>query len=190
MTVPETPSAGHDELSRANRSLRGTSEISEPAGFVDPKTIGLHDDGTVALLVRVQVPDQPGVLHALTSVIFKHRANITYVDIADQRQRRNTTYFELNEVNGLDALVADLESLPIVRSVEREPSFGRIYGKRIIVIGGGAQVGQVVLGAVSEADRHNIRGERISVDTIPWWGKTSWPGRSEPSPGCRARWRW
>ena len=34
-------------------------------------------------------------------------------------------------------------------------------------MGGGAQVGQVALGAIAEADRHNIRGERISVDTIP-----------------------
>ena len=34
-----------------------------------------------------------------------------------------------------------------------------------------AQVGQVMLGAVSEADRHNIRGERISVDTIPLVGE-------------------
>ncbi|MGE3913652.1 MAG: DUF5612 domain-containing protein, partial [Chloroflexota bacterium] len=58
----------------------------------------------------------------------------------------------------------------------REPSFGRIYGKRIIVIGGGAQVGQVVLGAVSEADRHNIRGERISVDTIPLVGEVDLAG--------------
>ena len=46
-----------------------------------------------------------------------------------------------------------------------------IYGKRIIIIGGGAQVGQVALGAISEADRHNIRGERISVDTIPLVGE-------------------
>jgi energy-converting hydrogenase B subunit Q len=46
-----------------------------------------------------------------------------------------------------------------------------IYGKRIIIIGGGAQVGQVALGAIAEADRHNIRGERISVDTIPLVGE-------------------
>jgi len=42
----------------------------------------------------------------------------------------------------------------------------------VIVIGGGAQVGQVALGAISEADRHNIRGERISVDTIPLVGES------------------
>jgi energy-converting hydrogenase B subunit Q len=38
-------------------------------------------------------------------------------------------------------------------------------------MGGGAQVGQVAMGAISEADRHNIRGERISVDTIPLVGE-------------------
>jgi energy-converting hydrogenase B subunit Q len=37
--------------------------------------------------------------------------------------------------------------------------------------GGGAQVGQVAIGAVGEADRHNIRGEKISVDTIPIVGE-------------------
>ena len=47
----------------------------------------------------------------------------------------------------------------------------RVFGKRVIVIGGGAQVAQVALGAVSEADRHNLRGERISVDTIPLVGE-------------------
>jgi len=43
--------------------------------------------------------------------------------------------------------------------VELTPSFTNIYGKRIIIMGGGAQVGQVALGAIAEADRHNIRGE-------------------------------
>ena len=47
----------------------------------------------------------------------------------------------------------------------------KIYGKRIIIMGGGAQVGQVAIGAISEADRHNIRGEQISVDTIPLVGE-------------------
>jgi energy-converting hydrogenase B subunit Q len=47
----------------------------------------------------------------------------------------------------------------------------QVYGKRIIVVGAGAQVGQVALGAIGEADRHNIRGEKISVDTIPIVGE-------------------
>jgi energy-converting hydrogenase B subunit Q len=66
-----------------------------------------------------------------------------------------------------------LRALAIVKSVEPVKSFQRIYGKRIIIVGGGAQVGQVAIGAISEADRHNIRGEHISVDTIPLVGEQS-----------------
>ena len=68
-------------------------------------------------------------------------------------------------------LVADLRELPIVRGVDVVKTLDKIYGKRIIIMGGGAQVGQVAIGAVSEADRHNIRGEHISVDTIPLVGE-------------------
>ena len=38
-------------------------------------------------------------------------------------------------------------------------------------MGGGTQVGQVAIGAISETDRHNIRGEHISVDTTPLVGE-------------------
>jgi energy-converting hydrogenase B subunit Q len=128
-------------------------------------------EALLALMVRT--PDEPGALHALTKVILDHNANITYVDIAERREGDSTVYFELESVTSeaAEALVGDLEALPIVRAVERAPSFQKVYGKRIIVIGGGAQVGQVVVGAVAEADRHNIRGERISVDTIPLVGE-------------------
>jgi energy-converting hydrogenase B subunit Q len=68
-------------------------------------------------------------------------------------------------------LMDDLRALPIVRRVEMVKTLQAIYGKRIIIMGGGAQVGQVAIGAVSEADRHNIRGEHISVDTIPLVGE-------------------
>ncbi len=68
-------------------------------------------------------------------------------------------------------LERDLRALAIVNSVEAVKSLQRIYGKRIIIVGGGAQVGQVAIGAISEADRHNIRGEHISVDTIPLVGE-------------------
>ncbi len=133
-------------------------------------------DAPLALMVRAL--DEPGALHALTRVILEHRANITYVDIAERREDGSTVYFELEEVVGgvADALIVDLEALPIVQAVERAPSFAKVYGKRIIVIGGGAQVGQVVVGAVAEADRHNIRGERISIDTIPLVGEENLAG--------------
>jgi energy-converting hydrogenase B subunit Q len=77
------------------------------------------------------------------------------------------------EVEGAteDALVEALDALDDVRAIHRTRALGTVFGKRIIVVGGGAQVAQVALGAVSEADRHNLRGERISVDTIPLVGE-------------------
>jgi energy-converting hydrogenase B subunit Q len=82
------------------------------------------------------------------------------------------TQIEL-EVEGVteEDLVAALEALDDVRTVHLTRALDRVFGKRIIVVGGGAQVAQVALGAVSEADRHNLRGERISVDTIPLVGE-------------------
>lgn len=121
--------------------------------------------------IMVHTKAGPGVLHKLTEVISAHNANITYVDLSEHPEMGASTYFELEDVTDLNGLVADLRSLEIVSTIEETPSFWKVFGKRIIVIGGGAQVGQVALGAVAEADRHNIRGEKISVDTIPLVGE-------------------
>ena len=59
------------------------------------ETIG-RDDRLLALMVRT--PDEPGTLHELTRVILDHRANITYVDIAERREDYSTVYFELEDV--------------------------------------------------------------------------------------------
>ncbi|MCL5958619.1 MAG: DUF5612 domain-containing protein [Chloroflexi bacterium] len=111
------------------------------------------------------------MLHQLTRVILDHLANITYVDITERHSGHASIYFELENVADVRLLMKDLSELPIVLTIDEPPPFWKVYGKRIIVIGGGAQVGQVALGAVSEADRHNIRGERISIDTIPLVGE-------------------
>ncbi len=116
--------------------------------------------------VLVEADPGPGILHQLTGVIARHGADITSVDIVEPRQ----TYFEMDVTDGL-AVLDDLSKLSIVRKVSQVKTFQTVFGKRIIIIGGGAQVGQVATGAISEADRHNIRGEHISVDTIPLVGE-------------------
>lgn len=116
--------------------------------------------------------DEPGVLHRLSGIIAAHRGNITSVEMLEgpgDGSRR--IYFEVELDQPPDALAADLKADFAVTSVSAEMSLQRIYGKRIIIMGGGAQVGQVAIGAISEADRHNIRGEHISVDTIPLVGE-------------------
>lgn len=119
--------------------------------------------------VIATVADQPGMLFALTRVLADHRANVTYVDMQGGDGHADV-YFEFTATDG-PAVVGDLRQLPGVNRVEETTSLARIYGKRVIIMGGGAQVGQVAMGAISEADRHNIRGERISVDTIPLVGE-------------------
>ena len=131
---------------------------------------GVGDDGEtpglLALLVKVR--DEPGSLYRVSEVIFRHGGNVTYVSTISGGEIQ----FEMIGVDDRGQLVADLLALqPEVEAVSEVPSFQQIFGKRVIVIGGGAQVGLVALGAVAEADRHNIRGERISVDTIALVGE-------------------
>jgi energy-converting hydrogenase B subunit Q len=112
-----------------------------------------------------------GLLHRLTGVIADHKGDITSVAIIENRSPVARIYFEIVLPSEVSELAADLRKLPEVRDVEVVESLEKIYGKRIIIMGGGAQVGQVAIGAISEADRHNIRGEHISVDTIPLVGE-------------------
>ena len=128
--------------------------------------------------ILTTVADRPGMLSSLTKVLADHDANITYVDIHSGAPTLGI-YFEVTLPEGAD--VDDGAGGPAARwpaceRAEETPSFSRIYGKRIVVMGGGAQVGLVAMGAISEADRHNIRGERISIDTIPLVGEQELAG--------------
>ncbi len=115
----------------------------------------------------VEADPGPGILYQLTGVIARHGANITSVDIVEERQ----TYLEIEVTDEAQLVIDDLLKLSVVHGVTQVKTFQTVFGKRIIIIGGGAQVGQVAIGAISEADRHNIRGEHISVDTIPLVGE-------------------
>jgi energy-converting hydrogenase B subunit Q len=124
-----------------------------------------------AYAVLATVSNQPGILFGLTKVLADRQANISYVDIIPHADREAEIYLEFAVEDAIDPIVDGLRRVPGVARAELTTSFGKIYGKRIVIMGGGAQVGQVALGAIAEADRHNIRGERISVDTIPLVGE-------------------
>jgi energy-converting hydrogenase B subunit Q len=112
----------------------------------------------------------PGILHRLTGVIAGHAGDIGSVSIIENTEAGARVYFEVT-TSDWEAMLEELRALPIVRGLDLVKSMHEIYGKRIIIMGGGAQVGQVAMGAIVEADRHNIRGEHISVDTIPLVGE-------------------
>jgi energy-converting hydrogenase B subunit Q len=121
--------------------------------------------------ILLRVDPGAGVLHQQTGVIAEHRVNISSVDILEETDAEARVYFEVEMEGDPQPLLDGLKRLTVVREVSLVKTMDKIYGKRIIIVGGGAQVGQVAIGAISEADRHNIRGEHISVDTIPLVGE-------------------
>ena len=134
----------------------------------DPKAPAATDD---ALGLVVETSGGPGILHQLSGVIARHGGDIIWVSILGSTKPVGSVFFEIQGIDNVAPLIEELRSLPIVKGVHEEKTLRRVFGKRVIIMGGGAQVGQVAVGAVSEADRHNLRGERISVDTIPLVGE-------------------
>lgn len=137
---------------------------------------------TPAVAVRLEIVDDPRAISVIAGRVAEVGGRVRTLSTvrrvpspgspgtdADDRQLADLEI----EVEGADehALVTALDELPEVVAIHPTRPLGKVFGKRVIVVGGGAQVAQVALGAVSEADRHNLRGERISVDTIPLVGE-------------------
>ncbi|MCK9313177.1 MAG: DUF5612 domain-containing protein [Methanocorpusculum sp.] len=121
--------------------------------------------------------NQKGILRDIGSVCAEHNANILSIqqEILSRGPDKGCAWADI-EIEGCDdigSILSELRAVRGVREVVLHDTFEKIFGKRVIIIGGGAQVAQVALGAVNEADRHNIRGERISVDTIPLVGEAN-----------------
>jgi energy-converting hydrogenase B subunit Q len=127
--------------------------------------------------MRIIAENRQGVLRDIATIVAEHEANIVMInqEVFDSGPYTGKAelYFEYDSEEGSDhqQLIEDLNRIPSVMDVKAYQPFWHIFGSRVIIIGGGAQVAQVALGAVNEADRHNIRGERISVDTIPLVGE-------------------
>ena len=123
--------------------------------------------------IRFDIVDDPDVIAGVIGAVTAREGRVrTLATVREIDGRPPLVEIEL-EVEGIDeaSLESAITGLDAVRKVHLTRALGSIFGKRIIVVGGGAQVAQVALGAVSEADRHNLRGERISVDTIPLVGE-------------------
>ena len=121
--------------------------------------------------INLLCEDKLGVLRDVAAVVAQLKGNIQYTQqfILTKGEHKGlaTIYMEVENVKDERELAKGLEAIPGVIDVSHHEPFAKIWGSRIIIIGGGAQVAQVALGAITEADRHNIRGERISIDTLP-----------------------
>ena len=134
-----------------------------------PKRVGSAEiDRTVEHVLQVEFQT-----HEAVRTLPHEPILLSQMAIQDFAQviERPATVAGLELEAGLELILAGLRAIPNVHDVQSTPPFSKVYGKRIIIIGGGAQVGQVAMGAITEADRHNIRGEHISVDTIPLVGE-------------------
>jgi energy-converting hydrogenase B subunit Q len=116
------------------------------------------------------------MLRDIAGSVAKRGGNIVYtqqfVVERGMNQGKASVYMEIDcPAEDVSGIVQELDAFNSIFEVSIHKPFEKIYGSRVIIIGGGAQVAQVAVGAVSEADRHNLRGERISVDTIPLVGE-------------------
>lgn len=125
--------------------------------------------GEIALNIRAV--NRPGVLRDITELTALCGINITYTHLFMEDKNHASIYMELEAVKNVEKFIENIRGFESVLGVDECLSLHEIYGKRIIIIGGGAQVAMVAQGAIAEADRHNIRGEHISVDTIPLVGE-------------------
>ena len=139
-----------------------------------PARSAREETGEPIVALRVELSDEPSAVAELAASVARAGGRIRTLEAVRRSddEPHATAEIEL-EVAGLDVdgLRQALEQVEHVRAIHETRALERVFGKRIIVVGGGAQVAQVALGAVSEADRHNLRGERISVDTIPLVGE-------------------
>lgn len=121
--------------------------------------------------ITIKAHNKPGVLRDITDMMAKCGINISYTRLFIEKDESASVYMELEDVENIETLAENIRTHGNVDDIKTHRFLGEIYGKRIIIIGGGAQVAMVAQGAITEADRHNIRGERISVDTIPLVGE-------------------
>jgi energy-converting hydrogenase B subunit Q len=137
--------------------------------------------GPPTVAIRVIHADRPEALPAILAVVAAAGGTVrtmsTVRHLAADADGEPAVETEI-EIEGLEEAAVDgtVAAAPGVLGRHATRALDRIFGKRVIVVGGGAQVAQVALGAVSEADRHNLRGERISVDTIPLVGEANIAG--------------
>jgi len=130
----------------------------------------------MSIAINVICLDRPGMLRDIAGVVAKMGGYIVYTQqfVVERgiNSGKASVYMEIDcPPEDVSRMIEELEGSDSIIEVSVHDPFEKIYGSRVIIIGGGAQVAQVAVGAVNEADRHNLRGERISVDTIPLVGE-------------------
>lgn len=139
-----------DALDRRYRWVKQHSALDENLGYA----------------IEVIAEDRIGLIADITKAVSAGKSNINYIQSWNEFDGASHSLVQINGTQDVNQLSKEISVIPSVREVYVRPTFRKIWGKRVIVVGGGAQVAAVASGAIAEADRHNIRGETISVDTM------------------------
>ena len=142
-------------------------------GLADLPDLQLPERGTALGAISIRASDELDLAELITT-LRDAGADIVAINTfpATRGEPDVVRVFDIETRNVAGAAAAKVAAgVRGVVKADLRKTLGQIFGKRVIVIGGGAQVAQVNLGAVTEADRRNLRGERISVDTIALVGE-------------------
>jgi len=107
--------------------------------------------------INVICLDRPGMLRDIAGAIARRGGNIVYTQqfVLERGVNRGkaSVYMEIDgPAEEVMKVVEDLAAFDSIFDVSVHKPFDEIYGSRVIIIGGGAQVAQVAVGAVSEAE--------------------------------------
>jgi len=116
--------------------------------------------------LEILAEDRVGLMADVMNLISSFKLSADFIQSWSDFDDRVHMLIQVREAAGGDEIIEAIQKIKSVEHVQMRPTNLRTYGKRVIVLGGGAQVAAVASGAIVEADRHNIRGELISVDTI------------------------
>ena len=110
--------------------------------------------------------DKRGLISEISTKIYDLGSDISFFQTWSEYDGICHMVLQVDDKSDPESIIKSIKEIPEIISIETTTTNKKTWGKRIIIIGGGAQVSSVASGATSEADRHNIRGETISVDTI------------------------
>ena len=121
--------------------------------------------------LEILAQDRIGLMADISGFVSSIGGNLSYIQSWIEHDGLTHVLIQVDNLETHEKVVRGISAIEKIQHVHARPTYRRTYGKRIIVAGGGAQVASVASGAITEADRHNIRGERISIDTIPIIGE-------------------
>ena len=121
---------------------------------------------TPGFAMEILAQDRIGLMADISQLVSKSGCNLSYIQSWIEHDGNTHILIQVDRDDLQEKLREEVSAIASILDVKIRPTYGKTFGKRVIVLGGGAQVAQVASGAIAEADRHNIRGETISVDTV------------------------